>query len=299
MTMFVTTACSHAPPPQTTHPETPVAPHNRNGGTESEPTACPYSHKYGPNGCPTDGDGDGVVDHLDACPDAPGIEPEGCPTDGDGDGIIDHLDTCPSAPGIEPEGCPIPDTDGDGILDIDDQCVSEPETMNGFDDSDGCPDEIPPSATHCYPGRVPGIYFGRKYKPASWNTSEAARAAISSAVDTTSGGTQRKRLQRAARIPNKAVPVLARAGVILNEFPGIVIEISGHTDNREGRDEREREVIGLARAQVVRAYLIDVHGIEPTRIHTRTAGSSQPIDDNSTTPGREHNRRVDFKVLTQ
>ena len=32
------------------------------------------------------------------------------------------------------------DRDGDGIADRDDKCVSEPETKNGFDDEDGCPD---------------------------------------------------------------------------------------------------------------------------------------------------------------
>ncbi|MBK7538198.1 MAG: OmpA family protein [Myxococcales bacterium] len=32
------------------------------------------------------------------------------------------------------------DSDGDGLLDPDDRCVAEPETKNGFQDDDGCPD---------------------------------------------------------------------------------------------------------------------------------------------------------------
>ena len=36
------------------------------------------------------------------------------------------------------------DTDGDGILDIVDQCPTQPETRNGFEDGDGCPDTAPP-----------------------------------------------------------------------------------------------------------------------------------------------------------
>ncbi|MCA9680314.1 MAG: OmpA family protein, partial [Myxococcales bacterium] len=36
---------------------------------------------------------------------------------------------------------PIPDSDGDGILDPVDQCDLEPETVNGFQDDDGCPDD--------------------------------------------------------------------------------------------------------------------------------------------------------------
>ena len=34
------------------------------------------------------------------------------------------------------------DTDGDGIRDRDDQCPGEGETVNGYDDDDGCPDKL-------------------------------------------------------------------------------------------------------------------------------------------------------------
>ncbi len=75
--------------------------------------------------------------------------------DTDGDGIFDLSDGCINQPetfnGFQDEdGCPdtvpiaVLDTDGDGILDEVDQCVSLAETFNGFQDEDGCPDEIPP-----------------------------------------------------------------------------------------------------------------------------------------------------------
>lgn len=35
------------------------------------------------------------------------------------------------------------DSDGDGIPDVLDQCPTQPETYNGFQDADGCPDTIP------------------------------------------------------------------------------------------------------------------------------------------------------------
>jgi len=35
------------------------------------------------------------------------------------------------------------DSDGDGINDPVDQCPNDPETFNGFEDSDGCPDSPP------------------------------------------------------------------------------------------------------------------------------------------------------------
>ncbi|WP_181691824.1 hypothetical protein [Natronomonas sp. LN261] len=34
------------------------------------------------------------------------------------------------------------DYDGDGIVDSNDRCPTRPETENGFQDSDGCPDVV-------------------------------------------------------------------------------------------------------------------------------------------------------------
>ncbi|MGB1274428.1 MAG: VWA domain-containing protein, partial [Nannocystaceae bacterium] len=112
-------------------------------------------------GCPEyDRDGDGFFDNQDACPDVPGVAPDGCPeSDRDGDGFLDSRDACPDVPGVEPDGCPIPDTDNDGILDPDDKCVTEPETVNGFEDEDGCPDEIPVEVAK-FTGSIRGVHFG-------------------------------------------------------------------------------------------------------------------------------------------
>lgn len=74
--------------------------------------------------------------------------------DTDGDGIFDSVDGCINQPETfngfqDSDGCPdtVPtsdDIDGDGIPDVVDSCVTEPETFNGFQDDDGCPDEVPP-----------------------------------------------------------------------------------------------------------------------------------------------------------
>ncbi len=66
--------------------------------------------------------------------------------DRDGDGIVDSHDKCPDHPenynGFEDtDGCPDdPDTDGDGIVDSRDACVLEPEDKDGYLDDDGCPE---------------------------------------------------------------------------------------------------------------------------------------------------------------
>jgi hypothetical protein len=139
---------------------------------------CPFL-AVGPNdvnndGCPDpsilDTDGDGVHDGIDLCPDTPSsaetlVNGTGCQgqnpnIDADGDGVHDGIDTCPNTTElyVDSNGCPQlipPDTDDDGILDVNDDCIDTPEDIDGFEDSDGCPeldndmDEIPDSADSC------------------------------------------------------------------------------------------------------------------------------------------------------
>lgn len=65
--------------------------------------------------------------------------------DRDRDGILDADDRCPDDPedldGFEDtDGCPDLDNDRDGVADTSDRCPSEPEDPDGFEDADGCPD---------------------------------------------------------------------------------------------------------------------------------------------------------------
>ena len=90
-----------------------------------------------------DEDGDGVPDSIDECPGLPGDKygPQpGCPT----------YESGPSkAPSASDELGPPPDTDADGIPDDKDKCPNEPETFDGIDDADGCPEaasKLPPDA---------------------------------------------------------------------------------------------------------------------------------------------------------
>ena len=225
--------------------------------------ACPVEPGIAPDGCPErDRDGDGFMDSQDACPDVPGIAPDGCPEkDRDGDGFLDSVDKCPDDPGVEPDGCPIPDTDGDGILDPDDKCPTVPETKNGYQDEDGCPDEIPLQLAK-FTGTIKGIYFDLD-------------------KDT---------------IKPKSRPVLDRAVAVLQEFNTIRIEISGHTDST-GSVAYNKDLSGR-RAASVKNYLVE-HGIDAARIETRGAGPDEPVDTNKTAAGRAKNRRIEFTILVQ
>jgi outer membrane protein OmpA-like peptidoglycan-associated protein len=221
--------------------------------------ACPYEPGRAPDGCPErDRDGDGFMDGQDACPDVPGIAPDGCPEqDRDGDGFLDSVDKCPDDPGVEPDGCPIPDTDGDGFLDDVDKCIDRPETFNGFEDDDGCPDRVPDKIPT---GVIRGIYFD---------------------------------LDRDTIKP-RSRPVLDRAVAVFLEFPSVRVEISGHTDSTGALAYNHD--LSRRRAESVKRYLVE-HGIDAARIQTRGAGPDEPIDTNRSAAGRAKNRRIEFDLL--
>jgi outer membrane protein OmpA-like peptidoglycan-associated protein len=79
------------------------------------------------------------------------------------------------------------------------------------------------------------------------------------------------------------------------EKSGLVIEIGGHTDNVGREDSNER--LSQSRAEAVRTYVID-RGIAEERIQAKGYGESEPIADNETEEGRQENRRVEIKVLS-
>src|SRR5690606_38616736 len=68
-------------------------------------------------------------------------------TDADGDGIADEFDVCPykaeDLDGFQDsDGCPDLDNDNDGLADADDACINRPEVFNDYEDADGCPDQV-------------------------------------------------------------------------------------------------------------------------------------------------------------
>jgi OOP family OmpA-OmpF porin len=214
-----------------------------------------------------DRDDDGFLNDRDNCPDTPGVSPDGCPPrDTDEDGFVDTEDACPYEKGVEPDGCPIRDDDGDGIPndrdgtpDDPDGCKDKPETDNGWEDEDGCPDELPEKIKE-FSGVIEGIEFE-----------------LDSAI-----------------IRDVSKEILDRAVKVLEEYPDIRIEIVGHTDD-EGTTEYN-EKLSRERAEAVEKYLVD-KGIDDARLETRGAGESEPLTSNATEEGKAKNRRTEFKII--
>lgn len=82
---------------------------------------------------------------------------------------------------------------------------------------------------------------------------------------------------------------------ILQEHPGMRIEIGGHTDSRGSNEHNLR--LSENRAKAVVDFLTR-KGIDPKRLQYKGYGSSIPIDSNATEEGRAKNRRVAFTILS-
>ena len=230
--------------------------------------ACPMQPGIAPNGCPPiDTDKDGIPDANDPCPQEaedgqPPSASDGCPNkDLDGDGILVPDDKCPAEKGIAPDGCPLRDKDSDGVLDELDKCPDLPETKNGFEDADGCPDELP-KAVAKFAGVIKGIEF------------DFGKATI-------------------RKGSNK---LLDEAVKVLSEYKDLRVSITGFTDDV---GERQTNIdLSEARANSVKTYLVS-KGIDAGRIETHGAGPDEPIADNKTDKGRQQNRRIEFKLITK
>lgn len=242
-------------------PPPPLATDADGDGVPDDDDQCPMEAGTSVDGCPVrDADGDGVLDADDACPNEAGAAPDGCPMrDADGDGFLDADDACPQELGVEPDGCPIRDVDGDGVLPPDDLCPDEPETYNGFEDGDGCPDVLPPEAQELT-GVLEGISF------------DSGKATIRP----------------------RSFAVLDEAARVLTEHRDLRVRISGHSDDRGPRETNLE--LSRARANAVKEYLVG-KGIDPARIETHGAGPDEPVADNRTRAGREQNRRIELEVL--
>ncbi len=157
------------------------------------------------------------------------------------------------------------------MLDAQDKCPADPETKNGFQDEDGCPDEIP-AKLKAFTGVIQGINF---------RTNDAALIATS----------------------NNA---LDKAAAVLKEYPDLKMEIQGHTDDqpvKKGGKYADNLELSQARAESVRAYLV-TKGVEDSRLTAKGYGDSQPVSEIKDLKGgklntaRAKNRRVEFKLIS-
>lgn len=97
-----------------------------------------------------------------------------------------------------------------------------------------------------------------------------------------------------AALKSESFAELDRVVQLLNDYPTIKIEISGHTDNVGGEEVNKK--LSQARADAVAQYIAS-KGIPDERIVAMGYGMEKPVAENTTQEGRQKNRRVEFTIL--
>jgi outer membrane protein OmpA-like peptidoglycan-associated protein len=155
------------------------------------------------------------------------------------------------------------DRDNDGIRDEDDKCPDDPETYNGYQDEDGCPDQDV------------AIDSGSEIE-------------ILKSIDF--------EFDKAVLRPT-APPILDAVAHMMVQNPAIVlVEVQGHTDE-QGDDAYNLE-LSNRRAHTVQEYLV-AHGVARERLRAEGYGESRPLDKAHTQAAYAKNRRVEFHILSR
>ena len=84
--------------------------------------------------------------------------------------------------------------------------------------------------------------------------------------------------------------------LLMKDYPGLQIEVSGHTDNVGSKEYNLK--LSKDRANAVAKYLID-NGVNASRIKSVGYGFDKPVADNSTAAGRKMNRRSEIKIIAR
>lgn len=95
-----------------------------------------------------------------------------------------------------------------------------------------------------------------------------------------------------AAIKPESKAVLDQVGALLKNDAGLALEIQGHTDNVGA--PTANLALSQQRADAVKRYLVDTHGIGAARLTTAGFGDTKPVADNATAEGRARNRRVEL-----
>lgn len=96
-------------------------------------------------------------------------------------------------------------------------------------------------------------------------------------------------------IAGDPAPTLDRLAEVMETCADYQIEAGGHTDS-QGSEGFNAE-LSRARAQAV-VKAMEEAGIDTTNLTSRGYGESQPIASNDTEAGREENRRIEFRLLS-
>ncbi len=82
---------------------------------------------------------------------------------------------------------------------------------------------------------------------------------------------------------------------VFHEWPELVVEVRGHTD--DAGTDTYNDNLSMRRALAVKNFFVR-QGIAPARIRAKGFGKSRPLTANNTEAGRALNRRVEMHIIT-
>jgi outer membrane protein OmpA-like peptidoglycan-associated protein len=183
------------------------------------------------------------------------------------------------------------DRDEDGVPDFADRCQRSPEDHDGFQDSDGCPEEdndrdgIADDVDECPDDAEDPGGGARDGCPDGQVTYRDNQIIIRGKVQFEFGST---------RLKPKSERLLDRVAAVIRAHPEIRhVRVDGHTD--EVGPAMTNQELSERRADAVRDALVK-RGIAPHRLSVRGYGETRPVAPNRTKAGRAKNRRVDFRI---
>lgn len=95
-----------------------------------------------------------------------------------------------------------------------------------------------------------------------------------------------------ARIQPQSMGIIRQISQVLQQEKDMKLNIVGHTDS-DGTEESNLK-LSQQRAEAVREALIDIYGIDGSRLSAEGKGESEPVAENSSPDGKAKNRRVEF-----
>jgi outer membrane protein OmpA-like peptidoglycan-associated protein len=183
-------------------------------------------------------------------------------------------------PAVKPAVTVVPattgDSDQDGVPDDRDQCANTPP--GSYVNNVGCPRE--PEAVV-----APATTTEADEGPVTLENAKAGDTIVLTGVTFEFNS---------SRLTSNAQVILDPVARQLIQRPELRIEVGGHTDGKGSAAYNQK--LSERRAASVKSYL-EQHGVDASRLSSKGYGMTQPVDTNETDEGREHNRRVEMKVL--
>ena len=208
---------------------------------------------------PKDSDNDGVVDSKDQCPMTPAgvrVDANGCSIDDDNDGVLNNVDQCPNTPA----GTKV-DATGCAIKDADNDGV--------VDSKDMCPDT------------AAGVKVDAK--GCTVFDEETVEITLRVLFDNESA---------VVKMPKD--PEISEFAEFMKQYPSTTAVIEGHT-SAPGSEAYNMD-LSKRRAANFKEVMVDMYGIEGSRLETIGYGETQLLDNGKNAEAHRVNRRISVTV---